>query len=332
MANTTLWFRRPSVYICCRMMGLFKAYAGATAQRLRILTYHGLCEDKYKSEAWIPSTWVTTSQFDWQMTLIAKRFHPIRLVDALKAFDSGKLLPPMSVAVTFDDGYDSSFRLGGPILQKHKIPATVYITTGWIGSEELFPHDRLRLLRLWQNQGECIPAVPSHLSTPIDSILDWLSDVWPRFEHLLTAELHATLRPASWAAVANSGEYGFDIGAHTVRHAILGNELPPVRTREIEQSVAQVRALSNSIETLFSYPNGGPLNFDETDASVLKRCGCLAAVSTIRGLNTAVTNRYALKRLNVGMGHDRSVFEAEVSGFRTLLKRFDRRKTVMSDY
>ena len=43
--------------------------------------------------------------------------------------------------MTFDDGYLDNFRNAVPILLRHRVHATFFVATGFIGTERQFPHD-----------------------------------------------------------------------------------------------------------------------------------------------------------------------------------------------
>jgi peptidoglycan/xylan/chitin deacetylase (PgdA/CDA1 family) len=57
-------------------------------------------------------------------------------------------LPNRSVVVTFDDGYADNLHNAKPLLERYGIPATVFITTGYVGREREFWWDELERLLL----------------------------------------------------------------------------------------------------------------------------------------------------------------------------------------
>ena len=77
---------------------------------------------------------VSSENFAEHMQALREYANPIslsKLVQSLKQ----NALPSKSVAVTFDDGYADNLYVAKPILEKHGIPATVFICTGYAGRE-----------------------------------------------------------------------------------------------------------------------------------------------------------------------------------------------------
>lgn len=76
--------------------------------------------------------------FVGQMQCIRRNYHPMLLGEIVKRLQGGRPIPPRAVAVTFDDGYVDTFTHAFPLLQRDRIPATLFITTGYI-DREIFP-------------------------------------------------------------------------------------------------------------------------------------------------------------------------------------------------
>jgi peptidoglycan/xylan/chitin deacetylase (PgdA/CDA1 family) len=67
----------------------------------------------------------------------------ISLAELCSRLQSGEPLRRRCVVITFDDGYRDNFTQALPLLQEAGIPATFYVSTGYMGTERVFPHDAL---------------------------------------------------------------------------------------------------------------------------------------------------------------------------------------------
>jgi peptidoglycan/xylan/chitin deacetylase (PgdA/CDA1 family) len=66
----------------------------------------------------------------------------------IQNFDKWKNIPEDSFVITFDDGWIDFHDVAYPILRKSKIPATVYLTTGFVSSKCNYWQERLHNLLL----------------------------------------------------------------------------------------------------------------------------------------------------------------------------------------
>lgn len=117
----------------------------------RILYYHRVDDDDQRS-------CVRPQQFLQQMGyLSARAYHIITLEGLCHSLTSGEALPARSVVITFDDGFADNYTQAYPILQRFGFPATIFLTVGFIGTEELpvlsGPHRSARPLT-WQQVDE----------------------------------------------------------------------------------------------------------------------------------------------------------------------------------
>jgi peptidoglycan/xylan/chitin deacetylase (PgdA/CDA1 family) len=121
------------------------------AQRIRyrfspgvlILLYHRVIElpcDPYRQA-------VTPQHFAEHLEVLKKCANVLPFAQAMEALRSGKL-PHRAVVITFDDGYADNFYNANPLLERYDIPATVFVTSGYIGKEYEFWWDELERLLL----------------------------------------------------------------------------------------------------------------------------------------------------------------------------------------
>lgn len=108
-----------------------------------ILLYHRVAE--VGSDPW--SLCVTPRHFAEHLEVLRKHGHPVQLQQLAQTVRDGKR-PHQQVAVTFDDGYADNLHNAKPLLEQYDIPATVFLTTGYIGQEREFWWDELDKLLL----------------------------------------------------------------------------------------------------------------------------------------------------------------------------------------
>ncbi len=75
---------------------------------------------------------ISKDAFERQMQFFRRERRPMALGKLAELIRNKKPIPENAVAVTFDDGYKDTFDAALPVLKKFKIPATVFITTGFI--------------------------------------------------------------------------------------------------------------------------------------------------------------------------------------------------------
>src|SRR5262249_12279768 len=78
-----------------------------------------------------------------QLTMLKKHFAIVPLGALLKNDGiAGRSARPRCV-ITFDDGWRDNYDLAFPILRRHGLPATIFLTTDFIGTDHAFWHTQL---------------------------------------------------------------------------------------------------------------------------------------------------------------------------------------------
>lgn len=305
----------------------FRALAGMRVDRwalpqsadtLLVVGYHGVAPDQSaRQKSWLL---LPQAEFEQQILYLKDRYQVVPFSEAARKLAEGVPFETPTACVTFDDGYKNNATVAAPILMRHSIPATIYLATGLIGSKEILwmprleramassSRPRLRLTDfglgvfplggLWMESFVQLVGVlyrmPRHRRGKI------LSAAVQRLDANLDADLSA-FEMMSWDDVAALESTGFfEFGGHTVSHQILRPLSEGEIEREIGQSIQDVAEHSQRPQTTFAYPNGTIEDFDDRAKECLRRHGILAAVSTIEGVNSSRSDRFALRRVVVG--------------------------------
>lgn len=118
--------------------------ASGPAPRLPlILLYHSVSDAS--RDPW--GVRVSPEHFAQQMQVLAAHCTPMRLRD-LDAALQADALPQRAVIVTFDDGYVDNLLSAKPAMERHGVPGTVFVASGYVGSEHEYWWDDLDRLLL----------------------------------------------------------------------------------------------------------------------------------------------------------------------------------------
>ena len=166
--------------------------------------------------------------------------------------------------ITFDDGYRDNYANAMPALMEAGITATFFVSTGFIGTARVFPHDQRAAER-------------GDTTTPLHPKMTW-------------DELRA-MQAA-----------GYEIGSHTVTHADLGNADEGTARREVVESLNELNQQLGPRTRAFSFPWGKPANVSESSVKLAGEAGYYTVVTAFGGSNTRGDNPLHIRRLDAGNG------------------------------
>ena len=127
------------------------------APKAIILLYHRIADVEIDPH----QLCVSPRHFAEQLAVLTRRYTPLSLAQCTEAMRKGRL-PRHSAVVTFDDGYADNLHAAKPLLERHGFPATLFITTGQIGSPREFWWDELEKVFLLPG------TLPQHLDMEIN--------------------------------------------------------------------------------------------------------------------------------------------------------------------
>jgi len=262
-------------------------FLGATgilrlAHRLRrphilVLAYHRVTPDTEMQSCAYPAMHVSASTFRAQLRALSRLYRIVSMHD-LQAVLAGKTPLCESVAVvTFDDGYHDNYRVALPILVEADVPATFFVSVGFVGRGEPFWFDRLAqaverwgeiqptataetlpaaLVQLLSRPGafaERLRGAAAHLKSLPDAERDTIVQ---QLDRLTTGAAAQDAAAMTWDEVRVLRDAGMQVGAHGMRHGILTRMPPEAAWREIRDSVSAVATEIGAPVTAFAYPNG----------------------------------------------------------------------------
>jgi peptidoglycan/xylan/chitin deacetylase (PgdA/CDA1 family) len=262
---------------------------------------------------------VTPQHFAEQLAVLHQSTNSVPLKALVEAAQANTL-PSRTVAVTFDDGYVDILTNARPLLERYEIPATIFVTTGYLGQAFW-----------WDELNRCVlePAtLPGFLRLTVDGRShEWtLSNTTSKTRRCLLSSLHSLLRPLTtvarqsllhqlqvWAGVdfgkmptqrallpdevaclADGGS--IEIGAHSVSHRPLVILPAAEQRREIAHSKTYLEGILRKPVTSFSYPYGLRSDYSPETTTIVEETGFKRACSNVAGVAWHGSDRFQLPR------------------------------------
>jgi len=280
---------------------------------------------------------VDPARFEEQLEILHKRYRVVSLRKLLTEVQAGRGGRTM-VAVTFDDGYLDNLKIALPILERTRTPATIFVSTGYVGTDRPFywdyletvfianrerlPDSRLDLefpTGLWSWNDDINPLVQlQRLQVffrviPEDGREKTLSEIeeWSGIPRVC-AESDRSMNIGELKAIAQSP--WVELGAHTVTHCRLSSETLEEQERQIRESRERLSSWIGKPVDLFSYPYGNPDDYTRRTRQILERLGFAWGIANTQGSVSPEIDRFEVPRRLV-RNWDRNVFEANLHTF-----------------
>ena len=281
---------------------------------------------------------VTDTFFDISLLVKQKTFeecieyiaqsYPVISMDFLSQnFDKWERIPDDSFVITFDDGWIDFYDVAYPILSRLKIPATVYLTTGFVSSKCSYWQERLNNLflqilankKLFLKKDNIISTSEINLKLKdlisksdgksiIFRFIDYLKKFTDDIILKTISDLEAFLKEqeimisdgehrsfVNWDEVNSINEPDISFGSHTINHPILTNEQTDVIEDEICRSKEIIEKETGRDVIHFCYPNG---NYNEEIRKVVSG-SYKSACTTRAGFVSRGSDIYALNRIGI---------------------------------
>ena len=247
------------------------------------------------------------------MRLVARSFNVLSLGEAVNHLAAGSL-PPRALVITFDDGYADNAEVALPILRRHGLTATFFVATGFLDGGRMWNDSVIECVRATTKPALDLEAFGlGRLSlTDAGDRRAAIEQLLPRIKYLTLAQREeAIVRLQAMTGVAalpidlmmrtdqvrKLHLAGMEIGAHTVRHPILGSLTLGEAEIEIGESKRCLEAMLDAPVDVFAYPNGRPgQDYTAEHARLVERLGFRGAVTTATGVAQTGDDLFQLPR------------------------------------
>jgi peptidoglycan/xylan/chitin deacetylase (PgdA/CDA1 family) len=308
-----------------KWLGLFHLARWLTADRLRILCYHGAweMEDGFAGDSMFMRPETFESRLD---TLQRLNYQVMPLREAVEALRGERSLPAAAVALTIDDGWHSTWTAMAPALAQRNMPATLYCDTGHLMSGEPVAH--VIALHFWRL------AKPAQKTPATRAIYTRATDRKATLEERLratrelTVALGVDLQPYIDRRVfhymdplqlGDAARRGIDVQLHTHNHSMHDLSAGAI-LREVTANREILSKLTGKPYDSFKhfcYPSGV---CSPAAAESLSAIGIESATTLTCGLASEKSNLLLLPRIVDGDQLSPLRFEAELSGLMHILR------------
>jgi peptidoglycan/xylan/chitin deacetylase (PgdA/CDA1 family) len=279
-----------------------------------------------------PGMYVTPASLRLHLSYLKAHFLIISLAELVRRLQAGEDISRCAV-ITFDDGWHDNYTYAFPILKELKVPATIFLASGFIGTSRWFwPEEISWAILSVRRKRVDVSLLPdalsrimrreAHMNMEVEESSELIiSEMksWAEPQRLSVAKSCALLREKT-AGESERLLMNWDearemlqsrmvtFGSHTVSHAML-DQLPLEQVqRELVECAADIHSEIDVSAELFAFPNG---NYTQQVLSMLPSFGITAAVTTKRGLVNENSPLLELPRIAVheDVSHTQALFQ-----------------------
>lgn len=294
------------------MLLYFIVYSFRNTSGTVILCYHSI-NDLNNSKIFNPNI-VGTENFIKQVKFLMKYYNVLSLDYFIE--NQRKLTGKRNVIITFDDGYKDNFTIAYPILQKYKLPATIFLATDFINICKIKFEDfitylfsvnnvttidlhSLNLKKTLKTKNERDATLAEICYTlnklDIDKSEEVINELCTKY-NIESDRLNGVDDiMLTWDEIKQMDRQLISIGSHSVSHQNLTKLSHKQQINEITKSKSIIEYQLNTLIAGFSYPLGFS---DNNVISALKVTGYKYAITTVPGINNGDIDLFKLKRIS----------------------------------
>ena len=299
-----------------------------------ILNYHRVLDPAVCNEFVPPGMYVRPKTFEKQLRYLALHYQVVTMEQFIALREQTEPAYRPLCVITFDDGWRDNFDVALPLLRKYGLPATLFISTKFIGNGRTPWFYRLgyilqALAEIPDGKGAALPSnrqdLPATLTRwfaastaerqqNIDAMIEALKELPGAELESLVEQLQclpvltgqrANANGAvmlNWQQVREMAASRVEIGSHGLTHMILTQMPLEAAKTELQESKRSIEEQLGHTVQGFSYPNG---DYSDEVEALVRAEGYRYACTTRAGYVEPCANPYRLKRIRV---HDDVTF------------------------
>ncbi len=325
---------KQSILHAAEFSGVNRFFRWKTRKKLLGLCYHGVLSDDTPWDDPRTNIAVSATHFERQMQELRRHWRPISLTELDECLRTGQNLPDYAVFVSFDDGFENNLSVAAPILKKYGIPATVFVTTGLIGTENtIWPLELMERIIQWRHP-EFVPDFflpdDEKMRQEIAAMFVHHIKSMPFLEQqqiMKTSRQHGDFqinepwqrqlyKMLDWGGVRELQKQGVEIGAHTVTHGNLARQTAEEVFEELRRSKQEIEQNLGTDCFSVAYPFGDQCAFNDSVVETVRNLGFRIGVTLCHGRNAVLPDPLRLNRLCVTGDLSLASFRALIAGWR----------------
>ena len=259
-----------------------------------VINFHRVTDDKW---------------FDAMLRFLASKYELVP-IDALDALCRGHAQGDKMCHLTVDDGDRSCYDVIVPVLTRHKVSASLFVSPRVCAENSNYWFQEIRGYKDEELKEICagMLGVPSGTLSrySVDAVLKTMSiesinEAIERYQE----RTGTPVRPGCNITVSNLRDIDalglVSVGAHTMSHPILQNENDARSEYEIAESISELAALLKHEIRYFAYPNGiAGLDFGQREEAILRKRGIRLAFTTECRYLSSGEDTMRIPRIQVG--------------------------------
>jgi len=278
-----------------------------------ILMYHSVANGEV-AQYIDPPNHLPSAEFERQMAFLSKERNVVSLNELVTQLEARQEPCAGTVCITFDDGYLDNLTVAAPILEKYRLPATLFLPTSYIDCGETHWADTVHQMFRFRTRHQLTVASLGFSANLADQMQRTsayrklhrpLLTATYKDRQALLAEVREQLNPSyqgprltmNWDEVRDLGQRFplFSIGGHSQTHVDLSTFGGQCAMGEIEGCKRRILDELHFDPQHFSFPYA---RWSMETRSLVEQCGWKSAVGDGLGVRIGVkSDRFVMPRL-----------------------------------